>query len=153
MTVVELIDLLDHLDENAGLGNAEVRIASLPVVTIETITDAYGDMFVELGTGADVPPPTVTEIIAATARWTGLTPDCICSDIYQRHVTQARGLAMTLVRDILRLSYPVIGDEFDRDHSTVITAVRRTQSRIKADDVFRHKYASLRKELENLHAG
>lgn len=40
----------------------------------------------------------------------------------QKTVARARAVAMYLVRDICEMSYPEIGDYFERDHSTIINA-------------------------------
>lgn len=44
---------------------------------------------------------------------------------------QARAIAMYLSRTMLEKSYPELGIRFGRDHSTVITAVKRVQERMQ----------------------
>jgi chromosomal replication initiator protein len=51
--------------------------------------------------------------------------------------THPRTLVMHLSREFTKASYPVIGRAFKRDHSTVITAVRRSHDLI---DMFPEYY-------------
>ena len=41
---------------------------------------------------------------------------------------------MYLIRNLTNLSLPDIGKEFDRDHTTVLYAIRRVEAALKAKD-------------------
>ncbi len=56
-------------------------------------------------------------------------PDSMCSERQDREVAWPRQVAMYLAREITGKSYPAIGRMFDRDHSTVISALRAVEDR------------------------
>lgn len=68
---------------------------------------------------------TSLDIIADVAERTGISVTAILGRGRTRAVADARAQAMAEVRHRLHLSYPEIGRVFDRDHTTVIQAVRR----------------------------
>jgi chromosomal replication initiator protein len=75
--------------------------------------------------------PEVAEIERVVALHFGLTREAISSDSRDRTVTHARGLIMYLLRKHTRLSLPEIGRRLgDKQHSTVLMAVRRVQNLI-----------------------
>jgi chromosomal replication initiation ATPase DnaA len=94
----------------------------------------------------------MNRILEATSRCTGVS----CADIlsYDRrlHITFARSLAMYLVREITRASYPVIGDFFLRDHSTVIHAHAVIIARMSNSDAFTHSTRSIAQAIAGAEA-
>lgn len=54
-----------------------------------------------------------------------VTLDDITSRSRTKSVAEARAVAMWLAREKLGLSYPELGREFGRDHTSCITAVRK----------------------------
>ena len=53
-----------------------------------------------------------------------------------RRVSEARQVAMYLARELTPASYPMIGDVFDRDHTTVLHAYRRVSQRLEISPRF-----------------
>jgi len=79
-------------------------------------------------------PAAVCELaINAAARMFGTTPEAIRSSERSRPVSDARAVAMTAAREV-GLSLPVIAEHFDKDHGSVIHAVRRTAERPRLAD-------------------
>jgi chromosomal replication initiator protein len=67
-----------------------------------------------------------------------------------RHVTLPRQVAMFLIRELTDASLPAIGDIFGgRDHTTVISALKRIERLREADPALRHRIDTLRKRLEH----
>lgn len=64
-----------------------------------------------------------------------------------KQIARARQSAMYLSRNLLQLSYPEIGRHFDRDHSTVMTAVRRVDKNMSEDTDYRRIVETLEREL------
>lgn len=64
----------------------------------------------------------------------GVTLEQIHGEARFAHVARARHEAMYLIRAKFKWSYPVIGRLFNRDHTTVISAVRRIQELIEAKE-------------------
>ena len=53
---------------------------------------------------------------------------------YADMLTEARQIAMYLIRKLTNLSLPDIGKEFARDHSTVLYAIRKVEVALKNGD-------------------
>lgn len=67
-------------------------------------------------------------VIDAVSKSTGVTVAEIIGPRRDRHIVRARFAAMAIARDYLGLSYPQIGREFNRDHTSVINAMRRVDA-------------------------
>ena len=66
-----------------------------------------------------------------------------------RRISVPRQIAMYLIRKLCRLSYPDIGQRFGRkDHSSVITACRKTEQRIATDVATRRSVQHLERSLQ-----
>jgi chromosomal replication initiator protein len=93
-----------------------------------------------LGRGMDAPPSggagdelTAEAIQDAVARVAGVPRAEILSPRRTPRVAQARQLAMYLCRELTPLSLAEVARAFDRDHSTVMHAVRAVSARIEPD--------------------
>ena len=79
-------------------------------------------------------PAAVCELaITAAAPMFGTTPEAILSAERSRPVSDARAVAMTVARQA-GLSLPSIAEQFNKDHGSVIHAVRRTAERPRLAD-------------------
>ena len=79
-------------------------------------------------------PAAVCELAAsAAAEAFGTTPEAILSSERTQNVSDARAVAMTVARET-GLSLPAIGQHFNKDHGSVIHAVRRTSERPRLAD-------------------
>jgi chromosomal replication initiator protein len=65
------------------------------------------------------------------------------ADRRTKHLSHARQVAMYLARKLTRSSFPEIAARFNKDHSTVISSVRKVERQREVD-------ASIRKELDEL---
>lgn len=79
-------------------------------------------------------PAAVCELaINTSAPMFGTTPEAILSAERSRPVSDARAVAMTAAREV-GLSLPAIAEHFNKDHGSVIHAVRRTAERPRLAD-------------------
>jgi chromosomal replication initiator protein len=69
-----------------------------------------------------------------------------------QHIAFCRQVAMYLCRKMTDNSFPVIGDAFGRDHSTVIHAHNLIARRIANDSAFRFSIEKIERELKTTHA-
>ncbi len=77
-----------------------------------------------------------------------VTEDALVSRSRSRDVTVPRQVAMYLIKRTLDLPYTQIGRLFgDRDHSTVIHAIRKVEETLESDDDFRARVEGLRAEF------
>lgn len=73
----------------------------------------------------------------------GLPPSLLFYRGRTERIAVARQLAMTLMREVLALPLMTIGGLFDRDHGTVIHAVKAIARRAETSPEFAGKYADL----------
>lgn len=76
--------------------------------------------------------PTADIIIAETARYYGLDTDALCGLSHHKSIVFARQVAMYLCRTLTSLSLKDIGKSFNRDHTTVLTSIRKIEDMMKA---------------------
>ena len=107
------------------------------------VSSIYGEPLAEaavgraLGSGAPEKPaapgslvaPSVSAIQEAVSSVLGISRADLLSGKRTPAITRARHLAMFLARELTPLSLSQIAREFDRDHSTVIHAIRAVQGR------------------------
>jgi chromosomal replication initiator protein len=86
----------------------------------------------------------LAQVIAAVAEASGVPVRELLSGRRSKRTVQFRQAAMWLAREITEHSYPAIGQAFNRDHSTVMYGVSRTEERMTRDPAF----AALVRSLE-----
>jgi len=105
-----------------------------------------------LDRGGSLPPParptpTLAAIQEAVCRLHGLTADELLSPRRSPRVAHARQLAMYLAKEMTSLSLAEIARSFDRDHSTVIHAIRSVTARLEPGSDTAAAVHTLRDEL------
>ncbi len=75
----------------------------------------------------------VYEIQLATAAYYGLRLADLKSTRRERKIARPRQLAMYLAKQMTSLSLPDIGTQFDRDHTTIIHAIRTIEGLLERD--------------------
>ena len=83
--------------------------------------------------------PTPALIISEVSRFYGIEETVLRGTLKNKSTAEARQIAMYLVRKMLNLSYPDIGREFGRDHTTVLHSVNKIESLLQKDDHPLHK--------------
>ena len=86
-------------------------------------------------------------IIEAVARKYSLTGEDILSSRRSREVTVPRQLAIYLTREMLSHSTTKIGEEFGRDHSTVMHACKKAEEMLNENREFAQTVTELKREL------
>lgn len=74
-------------------------------------------------------------IVAVVSKQNSITPALVLSRERYRSTVDARQLSMYLARQV-GFSYPEIGNAFERDHTTCISAVKRVKARRAKDQRF-----------------
>lgn len=109
----ELEGALIRVTAFANLNRQEVDMTLAEIVLKDLIPE-----------GAE-PEITAGLIIAQTAAYFGLSIEELTGPSRGRHLVMARQIAMYLCRELTQLSLPKIGEEFKRDHTTVMYAERK----------------------------
>ena len=67
----------------------------------------------------------------------------------KKEMVEPRQVAMYLLRDILRMSYPYIGEKLGRDHTTVIHSFEKINQEINKNSPFNQKILLIKESLYN----
>ena len=94
---------------------------------LQNISRAIDDMFKVEGNSL----PTASLIISQVCKFYSLDENVLRGSLKNKGTSEARQVAMYLVRQLTNLSLPDIGQEFGRDHSTVLYAIRKVEVEIK----------------------
>ena len=97
---------------------------------LPNISRAIDDMF--KSEGSAVPTPNL--IISQVCKFYSIDETVLRGTLKNKVTTEARQMAMYLIRKLTNLSLPDIGKEFARDHSTVLYAIRKVEASLKSGD-------------------
>ena len=86
------------------------------------------------------------QILKAVAEFYNVAPEELVGRVRKKEVVEPRQVAMFLIRDILEMSYPHIGEKLGRDHTTAIHAVEKISQEINKNSSLSQKI-NLIKEL------
>ncbi len=123
-------------------------------------------LFYQEKRGVDIDRKTVEEIIdKSTQSYLGRVSDDqilkAVADFYnvvvpdltgrsrKKEMVEPRQVAMYLLRDILRMSYPYIGEKLGRDHTTVIHSFEKINTEINKNSPFNQKIITIKESLFN----
>ena len=67
----------------------------------------------------------------------------------KKETVEPRQVAMYLLRDILRMSYPYIGEKLKRDHTTVIHSFEKINQEVNKNSPFNQKIILIKESLQN----
>lgn len=97
---------------------------------LPNISRAIDDMFKK--EGSSVPTPSL--IISQVCKFYSVDETILRGTQRNRGVSEARQMSMYLIRKLTNLSLPDIGNEFAKDHTTVLHAIRKVEAALKAGD-------------------
>ena len=102
------------------------------VITIDSVKRAIKDV-IKIGTY--IPTPEI--IIKETAKYYSLKDEDLRGQNRSKNTAMARQVSMYLMRSLTNLSLKDIGAEYeDRNHSTVLSSIRKVEELIKEDPKF-----------------
>jgi chromosomal replication initiator protein len=112
------------------------RLGAYASLTRRPITTEFAREVLQASLASEEKRITFEAIAGAVCDHFSLRVTDLRSKRRSRNVAVPRQLAMYLCRQLLRDSFPHIGELFDRDHSTVMHATTVTERRIKEDAGF-----------------
>lgn len=107
-------------------------IQGLPI-NISTAQKAIEDIIVDEGTSKI----TAATIVDEVARTFGVSSEVIYSKRQTAEITEMRQMSMFIIRELLNMSTKLIGNEFGRDHSTVVYSLAKFQEKYDSDGTIR----------------
>ena len=97
---------------------------------LPNISRAISDMFKSEGNALPTPGLIITQV----CKFYNIDDSVIRSAKKSKGVADARQVAMYMIRQLTNLSFPDIGKEFARDHTTVMHAVKKVEASLKTGD-------------------
>ena len=73
-------------------------------------------------------------VVRYVCRYYGIQEKQLRSQQRSKHITEPRQVAMYLIRDLTKMSFPNIGQYFGRDHGTVHHSVKKVVSALRGGD-------------------
>ncbi|MDO5310931.1 MAG: chromosomal replication initiator protein DnaA [Clostridia bacterium] len=86
---------------------------------------------------------TISVIIDEVEKYYHLPSGSLVTKKRSNDIAYPRHIAMYLAREVLDESYPRIGEEFNRDHSTVMSAVKKVRKNLNGDKELAEKLEDL----------
>ena len=93
--------------------------------------------------------PTAELIISEVGRFYSIDPSVLRSTLKNRNTAEARQVAMYLIRNMTNLSLPEIGREFDRDHTTVLHAIRKIEQQLNQNSGMDNNIRDITEAINN----
>ena len=97
---------------------------------LPSISRAINDMF--KGEGNTLPTPSL--IISQVCKFYSIDESVLRGTLKNKGTVEARQVAIYLMRKLTNLSSNDIGDELDKDHSTVLYSINKVEKALKAGD-------------------
>ncbi len=111
------------------LEGALIRVTAFASLNRQSVDlDLTSQVLRDLVPNTEVPEVTAGAIMSQTAAYFGLTVEDLCGTSRSRVLVTARQIAMYLCRELTELSLPKIGQQFGRDHTTVMHADRKVRA-------------------------
>ena len=111
------------------LEGALIRVTAFASLNRQSVDlDLTGQVLRDLVPNSEVPEITASTIMSQTAAYFGLSLEDLCGTSRSRVLVTARQIAMYLCRELTELSLPKIGQQFGRDHTTVMHADRKVRA-------------------------
>ena len=97
---------------------------------LPNVSRAIKDMYMD--SGHNLPTPAL--IIGEVSRYYSVEENLLRGRLKSNHVVMPRQIAMYLIRELTHQSYKNIGNEFGRDHTTVISSLQKVEALIAKND-------------------
>ncbi len=91
--------------------------------------------------------PTPEFIIKAVAKYFEITYEDIVGKDRSQKMVEPRKIAMYMVRDMTHLSFPKMGEVFNKDHSTVKHSIDTLEEQLKDDSSLREKIQDVKNSV------
>jgi chromosomal replication initiator protein len=132
-----------HVQKNVReLEGALIKISAVHSLTGQAVTEEFAAQVLRDILPAQRPID-IDHIQRETARFYKVAVEDLRADRRTKQLAHARQVAMYLARKLTRSSFPEIAGRFNKDHSTVISSVRKVERQREVD-------AGIRKELDEL---
>ena len=116
-------------------------------INVSSVKRAIADV---IRTGVYIPTPEV--IITETGRYFGIDAEDIRGQRRSKNTALARHVAIYLVRTLTNLSLESTGEQFNRNHSTALTSIRKIEDLIKTDPEIAAAVRDITSNINSVHS-
>ncbi len=136
-----------HIQKNVReLEGALVKVSAVHSLTGQPVTEEFVAQVLR-----DILPShrpvDIEQIQREVARYYKVAVEDLRLDRRMKQLAHARQVAMYFSRKLTKASFPEIGQRFNKDHSTVIAAVRKVEHSREADPLVRRQLEELEQKL------
>ncbi len=115
---------------------------------VPSVSRAIRDMY--KGKAGDLPTPSL--IVSEVSQYYSVSESALRGTLRNKGTVEARQVAMYLIRQLTSLSLPDIGEELNKDHSTVVYSIKQVEKRLATPgnnlkDVIRDITANINNKL------
>jgi len=103
------------------------------------VTEKIAEEIVENSVSAFSHKVSVEQVLKAVAEYFNLSLEDLAGRRRQKEIVQPRQICMYLLRDVLNLSYPYIGERMGRDHTTAIHAYEKINQEVNRNSTLNQK--------------
>jgi len=136
-----------HIQRNVReLEGALIKISAMHSLTGQEITEDFAAQVLKDILPTDRPVD-IEQIQREVARFFKLSVDDLRHGRRTRHFAHARQMAMYLCRKFTKSSFPEIASHFNKDHSTVISSVRKVETQREQESAVKRELAELEAKL------
>lgn len=89
------------------------------------------------------------QVLKAVMEFYNIQMDDLTGRSRKKEMVEPRQVCMYLLRDVLRMSYPYIGEKLGRDHTTVIHSFEKINQEINKNSPFNQKILLIKESLYN----
>ncbi|MBQ7386863.1 MAG: chromosomal replication initiator protein DnaA [Clostridia bacterium] len=147
----ELVDYMaDRLNNNIRqIEGVLKKLYAIISLTGAEVTKESIDNVISIVDPGNVPTDIMIErIISAVSKKYGVPVEDIKSKKKTDNIANARHVAIYIIKKLLNLSYPSIGQIFGRDHSTVISSVNKVELNIRTKNNYEADIQSIIKDVK-----
>lgn len=134
--VRDIKGVIKCLEAENSLLNQKINLDSARIILKETLN-------------LDRSPVNVNEIIKEVSNNLKVKISDIKSEKRDRNITFARQIAMYISRELTDLSYPAIGNYFEKNHASVLQSYKRIKTFIDEDKDLRYLINSINSKIES----
>ena len=143
-------DIQIYIAENSSSNIRELKSAIIKVIshikffephslTVDDVRALLKDHF----SGGATKNLTIKDIQKVVREFFKVSQEDLISDKRSRHIVYARDIAIYLCRQLLDVPYATIGEQFDRNHSTILYSFEKIEKKMQSD-------RGIQEELEEL---
>lgn len=128
------------------LEGALIKVSAVHSLSGQAITEEFAAQVLKDILPASRPVD-IEQIQREVARYYKIAVEDLRQDRRTKHLAHARQVSMYLARRLTKSSFPEIAAKFHKDHSTVISSVRKVEKLCETDEAIRREISELEAKL------